>query len=113
MLLYSGTSMPLKSINTLTLQNVHRWEKDLVNFTAIAKRNIMECLPKILTEEPYKIRVVFSTLAEQRESEKIENSTIAEFKRKILDKYWTVFLIRTCGSNYLKKEVSGKYKQAL
>lgn len=43
---------------------------DLVNFTAIAKRNIMECLPKILNEEPYKVRVVFSTLAEQKESEK-------------------------------------------
>ena len=56
---------------------------DLVNFTAIAKNNLTKCLPKILKGEPYKINVVYSTVAEQEEAEKIENCTISVIKQKI------------------------------
>ena len=56
---------------------------DLVNFTAIAKYNLTKCLPKILKGEPYKINVVYSTVAEQEEAEKIENCTISVIKQKI------------------------------
>ena len=55
----------------------------LLNFTAITTRNLREFLPKIFNEESYKVPVIFSTLAEQTESEKIENSTTAEIKQKI------------------------------
>ena len=57
---------------------------NLVNFTAITKNNLTKCLPKILKGEPYKINVVYSTLAEQEVAEKIENCTISEIKQKIL-----------------------------
>lgn len=55
----------------------------LLNFTAITTRNLRGFLPKIFNEESYKVPVIFSTLAEQTESEKIENSTTAEIKQKI------------------------------
>ena len=43
-----------------------------------------ENLPKILQNEPYKIKIVYSTHEEQTNSEKIENLTIAEIKQKTL-----------------------------
>ena len=43
-----------------------------------------ENLPKILQNEPYKIKIVYSTHEEQTNSEKIENLTIAGIKQKTL-----------------------------
>ena len=51
-----------------------------VKFIAIAKNDLTKCLPKILKGKPFKINVVYSSLAKQEEVEKIENCTVAEIK---------------------------------
>ena len=79
---------------------------DLVNFTAIAKNNLTKCLPKILKGEPYKIYIVHSTLAEQEETEKIENFTISEIKQKI--HVFENFSNKNMWQYFNKKEVAGK-----
>ena len=53
----------------------------IANFTTIALNNLNECLPKMFKNESYKVNVVYSTEAEQIESEKIENPTIPEKKQ--------------------------------
>ena len=44
---------------------------DLVNYTNIAFNNLKENLPKILRNDLYKIKIVYSTHEEQTNSEKI------------------------------------------
>ena len=83
--------------------------KDLVNFTTIAKHNLADCLPKILQGEPHRINVVYSTLAEQEEAEKLENCTVAELKKKVF------YLLESFSNKHVwhefyKKEVAGKTK---
>ena len=80
---------------------------DLVNFTAIAQKNLSECLPKMLRKEPYKINIVFRTRAEKEESEKIENCTIAEIKKKIIS-----LLEQFSNKNMWLDLYKGKCKQA-
>ena len=41
-------------------------------------------MAEIVKAKPYKINIVYSTLAEQGEAEKIENCTNSQIKQKIL-----------------------------
>ena len=83
----------------------------LANFTAIALNNLNECLPKMFKNEFYKVNVVYSTEAEQIESEKIENRTILEIKQSIIS-LLDQFSNKSIWLELYKKEVSGKSKSA-
>ena len=82
---------------------------ELVNFTENANENLNDYLPKILRNEPYKKRVIYTTLEERIESEKIENCTVPEIQQKIC------ILVESFPNKELycyifKKEVAGKSK---
>ena len=57
---------------------------NLVNFTTIAKNNLTKCLPKILKGEPYKINVVYSTLAEQEGWRRLRIAKFLKLAKKII-----------------------------
>ena len=83
--------------------------KDLINFTTIAKHNLTDCLPKILKGEPHRLNVVYSTLAEQEETEKLKNCTVAKLKKKVF------YLLESFSNKHVwhefyRKEVAGKTK---
>ena len=59
--------------------------EDLEHFHQISINNLNENAPKILKQEQSKPKIVYSTLEEQKESEKIENLTILELKTNILN----------------------------
>ena len=75
-------------------------------FYSLAKNNSTKCLPKILKGEPYKTNIVYSTLAEQEEAEKIENFTISEIKQKIY--VFENFSNKNMWQHFYKKEAAGK-----
>ena len=58
--------------------------------------------------EPYKINVVYSTLAEEEEVDKIENCTISEIKQKYY--VFENFSNKNMWQDFYKKEVAGKTK---
>ena len=54
---------------------------NLANFTGIAGSNMKDYLPKILNNESYNMKIVFTTKEEKDENEKIENQSIKKIKR--------------------------------
>ena len=57
--------------------------KNLIKFSLIAKDNMRQYVPKILCYESYKINADHTT-KEEEESEKIENKTVEEIRKKDL-----------------------------
>ena len=66
------------------ITNTISFSTGLANFTTIALSNFNECLPKMFKNEFYRVNVVYSTKAQQIESEKIENRNIPEIKQSII-----------------------------
>ena len=83
----------------------------VANFTAIALNNLNECLPKMFKNKFYKVNVVYSTEAEQIESEKIENRAIPEIKQSIIS-LLDQFSNKSIWLELYKKEVLRKSKSA-
>ena len=85
--------------------------EDLEHFHQISINNLNENAPKILKQEQSRRKIVYNTLEEQKESEKIENLTILELKTNILN-----LLEKFCNKNtwmeLYKNEVTGKTKLA-
>ena len=93
------------------ITNTISFSTGLANFTTIALSNFNECLPKMFKNEFYRVNVVYSTKAQQIESEKIENRNIPEIKQSIislLDQFWN----KSIWLELYKKEISGKSKSA-
>ena len=85
--------------------------EDLVNFHQISVNNLNENVPKILKQEQSKPKIVYSTLDEQKESEKIENLAILELKTNILN-LLEKFRNKNTWMEPYKNEVPGKTKSA-
>ena len=83
--------------------------EDLEHFHQISINNLNENAPKILKQEQSRRKIVYSTLEEQKESEKIENFRILELKTNILN-LLEKFRNKTTWMELYKNKLAGKTK---
>ena len=81
--------------------------EDLEHFHQISINNLNENAPKILKQGQSRRKIVYSTLEEQKESEKIENLTILELKTNILN-LLEKFRNKTTWMELYKNKLAGK-----
>ena len=96
--------IPHTDINKIKLLS-----EDLEHFHQISINNLNENAPKVLKQEQSKPKIVYSTLEEQKESEKIENLTILELKTNILN-LLQKFRNKTTWMELYKNKLAGKTK---
>ena len=74
-------AMPYERQPHTVITKTVKLSDNLANFTAVAGSNMKNYLPKILNNESYNMKIVFTTKEEKDKSEKIENQSVQEIKR--------------------------------